>query len=110
MEAAATEEYLYLLVRSEVQEPDRQAFDTWYATDHMPKAIAFLGARKAWRYWSILNPCLHYAVYRCPALFIEQWTGSKQPPGFGVLASEFSASWPHVRRQREILRLHEYRP
>ena len=35
----------YLVVRADIGEgTNREAFDHWYATDHMPKALANMGA------------------------------------------------------------------
>jgi len=37
----------YLAVRAEVPEAERDRFDDWYATDHLPWALREFGARRA---------------------------------------------------------------
>ena len=37
----------YLAVRAEVPEAERDRFDHWYATDHLPWALREFGARRA---------------------------------------------------------------
>ena len=58
-----------LMVRAVVADPsDRAAFDHWYATEHLPQAVAAFGAQSAWRGWSEVDPAIHYAVYWFPSL------------------------------------------
>ena len=39
-----------LMVRAEVaKKADRDRFDHWYATDHLPLAVKTFGARRGWR-------------------------------------------------------------
>jgi hypothetical protein len=54
----------YFVVRSVVEEPSREKFDHWYATDHFPEALAGLKPEKGWRFWSAREAGVHYAVYR----------------------------------------------
>ena len=46
----------YLIVRAEVPEAHRQAFDTWYEKEHLPDAIKAFGALSARRGWSDVTP------------------------------------------------------
>jgi hypothetical protein len=54
-----------LVVRAEViEKADRDPFDRWYATDHLPLAVKTFGARRGWRCWSRTDPAVHYAFYQ----------------------------------------------
>ena len=53
----------YLIVRAEVAAADRDAFDHWYETEHLPDAMAAFGTTKARRGWSNLDPGVHLAIY-----------------------------------------------
>ena len=93
-----------LVVRSMVlDEADRAGFDRWYATDHMPKALAVLGAEEGWRFWSHTDPSVHVAVYRYRSM-----AALLDRPALGreKLMAEYEAAWPGVTRTREAL---EYR-
>jgi hypothetical protein len=90
-----------LVVRSVVARPeDRPGFDRWYRTDHMPKAIAWLGAVEGWRYWSATDPSVHYAVYRYPSL---EALHTRDDANRRALMAEYEAAWPGVSRTREVL-------
>jgi hypothetical protein len=53
-----------LVVRAEVADKaDRDRFDHWYATDHLPLAVKTFGARRSWRCWSRTDLAVHYAFY-----------------------------------------------
>ena len=39
----------YVAVRAEVPAGDRERFDRWYETDHLPWALRAFAARRAWR-------------------------------------------------------------
>jgi hypothetical protein len=93
----------FLVVRSVVAEAaDRAAFDRWYSSDHMPKALAMLGALEGWRYWSESDPAVHYAVYRYATM--EALT-QRDDRNRKALMTEYEATWPGVTRTREIVRL-----
>jgi hypothetical protein len=52
------------VVRAEVPDAaDRERFDHWYATDHLPWAIKTFEAQRGWRCWSRTDPAVHYAFY-----------------------------------------------
>ena len=54
----------YFVVRATVADPaKRRAFDEWYSREHMPDAAKVFGAVKAWRFWSVIDPSLHEAMY-----------------------------------------------
>src|SRR6185312_669040 len=55
----------FFVVRSTVKDAaQRQKFDHWYSTDHMPWAIKEFKAEKAWRFWSETDPAIHQATYQ----------------------------------------------
>ena len=99
---------VYFMVRAVVTEPLRQKFDHWYSTDHLPWAIRIFKCDKAWRFWSELEPGVHYAVYR----FADKATcdvalGSAE---FKELVADFSRSWPEgITRTRDVVTLAEER-
>ena len=96
-----------LVVRSVISDPSlREPFEHWYRTDHLPRAIADLGAEKAWRLWSDSDPGVHYAVYRFADMArLKAGMGSA---GFQALVADYDRTWPAgVMRTREVLSLIE---
>lgn len=92
----------YLVVRAVIDEKaDRPAFDRWYETDHLPLAKSTLEAEQAWRFWSRLDPSVHYAVYR----MVDAATAKSRVESdlFKPLIADFDRAWPKVRRTRDIL-------
>jgi hypothetical protein len=83
-----------------LNQDDRAAFGDWYESDHMPKAIKWLGALEGWRYWSVTDPSRHYAVYRYPSL---EAAVHRDDAKRKALMDEYEAAWPNVTRTREIL-------
>ncbi len=53
----------YLAVRAEVPAEERERFDQWYETDHLPWALRVFAARRAWRCWSRSDSGVHVAFY-----------------------------------------------
>jgi len=94
----------FLLVRSVVSEPLRARFDHWYASDHLPRAVADLTAEKGWRFWSETDAAVHYAVYRFADM--DRLTRGMSSEGFQGLIADYDRNWPTgVTRTREIVRL-----
>ena len=91
------------VVRAEVPaESDREQFDHWYATDHLPWAIKVFGAKRGWRCWSRSEPTVHYAFYEFAdvAQAQELIDSNKIKP----LVADFDRVWgDRVARRREIL-------
>ena len=56
----------YLIVRAEVAEADREAFDHWYETEHLPDALRDFKALSAKRGWSASDPAIHLAFMNSP--------------------------------------------
>jgi hypothetical protein len=94
-----------LVVRAEVPViADRDRFDHWYATDHLPLAIRTFGARRGWRCWSRTDPAVHYAFYEFadPA----QAEAATAPERIEPLVADFDRVWgDRVARRREILEI-----
>ena len=93
----------YLVVRAEVSKTaDRQKFDHWYATDHLPWAVRVFAALRAWRCWSRTDPAIHYAFYEFADIAeAEALIGSDK---IKPLVADFDRVWgDHVSRRREVL-------
>jgi hypothetical protein len=94
----------FLVVRSVVSESVRERFDHWYASDHLPRAVADLAAEKGWRFWSETDAAVHYAVYRFADMHALARGMNSQ--GFKGLIEDYDRTWPAgVTRTREIVRL-----
>jgi hypothetical protein len=96
----------FFVVRATVTDAaKRAAFDTWYATEHLPDAVRSFGARKAWRFWSLTDPGVHQATYE----FADQTSLDRAINGTEMkrLIADFNRDWPEVTRTREVLALAE---
>ena len=94
----------YLAVRAEVPEAERDRFDHWYETDHLPWAWRALGARRAWRCWSRSNPGVHVAYYEFESAAAAEAVVSSD--GIKPLVADFDRVWgDRVPRRREILEI-----
>ena len=98
----------FFLVRAVVAPDLRDKFDHWYATDHLPWAIRAFKCDKAWRFWSALEPGVHYAVYRfADKASCDAALGSAE---FKALVADFDRAFPQgVSRTRDVLTLAEER-
>ena len=92
----------YLIVRATVPAAERQAFDRWYETEHLPDAIKAFKAQRGWRGWGTVETQIHYAFYEFPNLAAAQAiTGSE---AIKALIAEFDRVWgTRVTRTREVL-------
>ncbi len=98
----------YFMVRAVVAESLRAKFDHWYSTDHLPRALKDFKAEKAWRFWSTVDPAVHYAVYR----FADQarLEAAMKDEVLKPLIADFDNNWPSgVTRSRDVLNLAEER-
>jgi hypothetical protein len=98
----------YFMVRAVVDGPLRQKFDSWYSSHHLPMALADFKAEKAWRFWSAVDPNVHYAVYR----FADEakLKAAMKDEILKPLIADFDKSWPSgVTRTRDLLNLAEER-
>jgi hypothetical protein len=98
----------FFLVRAVVAEPLRDKFDHWYSTDHLPAACRIFKCEKAWRFWSAVEPGVHYAVYRfADKAACDAALGSND---FKALVADFDRAFPQgVTRTRDIVSLVEER-
>ena len=93
------------VVRAEVpNEADRERFDHWYSTDHLPWAIKVLGAQRGWRCWSGSDPAVHYAFYEfADVVQAQALIGSDK---IKPLVADFDRVWgDRVTRRREVLEI-----
>ncbi len=98
----------YFVVRAVVEPPLRQRFDQWYASDHLPVAIAAFKCEKAWRFWSALEAGVHYAAYQFADM--GKLDAALASDGFKMLVADFDRTWPHgVSRTRDRLEMVEER-
>src|SRR5436190_23345546 len=94
----------YFIVRDQVPvAADRERFDHWYRTHHVPLAVEKLGAEKAWRFWSHADPRIHYAVYQFGDM--KSLQTQLASPDFKLLIADFDAAWPKVQRTRDLIEL-----
>src|ERR1700753_732264 len=96
----------YFVVRATVADPaKRKAFDAWYSREHLPDASKSFGVTKAWRFWSLVDPSLHQAMYQFPdeAALERAMNG----PDLKRLIADFNRDWPDVTRTAGTLVLAE---
>jgi hypothetical protein len=96
----------FFVVRAIVTDPaKRKAFDQWYQTVHMPDATKSFGVRKAWRFWSLIDPSIHQATYQ----FDDEASLDRAMKGEELkrLVADFNRDWPDVTRTRETFVLAE---
>ena len=92
----------YLMVRAEVADPAlRPRFDEWYEQEHLRDAREGLGAVRAWRGWSRVEPAVHYAFYEFPdAGRANEALGCA---AMKALKAEFDRAWgTRIVRTREM--------
>jgi hypothetical protein len=91
-----------IAVRAEVPAAERDRFDHWYATDHLPWAMRDFGARRAWRCWSRDNPGVHLAFYEFDSPAAAE--KAMVPEIITPLVADFDRVWgDRVPRRRMIL-------
>ena len=92
----------YLIVRAEVPEADREAFDRWYEAEHLPDAKAATKARAAYRGWSDTTPGVHSAFYEFDD--ISQVRAILAGDEGAGLIAEFDRVWQgRVTRTRDVI-------
>jgi hypothetical protein len=96
----------YFIVRAVVEAPQRQKFDRWYSSHHLPMALAEFKAEKCWRFWSAADPAVHYAVYQFPD--IARLDAAMKSEGFKGLVADFDRASPAgVTRTRDLVEMVE---
>ena len=80
----------------------KEAFDRWYRDDHLPDALKSFRARRAWRGWSDVDACVHYAWYEFDDLAsANAIVGSE---AFKRLVADFDRAWgDQVARSRDFV-------
>lgn len=92
----------YLIVRAQVQESDRSAFDHWYDTEHLPDAKEAFKAISAQRGWSAEDSQTHFAIYEFPDLTTANVVADSD--AIKKMITEFDRVWQgRVTRSREIV-------
>jgi hypothetical protein len=91
------------MVRAELRnEGDREAFDSWYETEHLPDALKAFKAERAWRCWSETTSLVHYAFYEFADVPAARSVLNSQ--AINVLSAEFDRLWgSRTARRRELL-------
>jgi len=90
----------YLIVRAEVPEGDRAAFDRWYAEEHLPDAKAAFGAARAFRGWG--DDGAHVAFYAFPDMAAARQ--ATESDAMADLIAAFDRVWrQRVARTRQIV-------
>ena len=94
----------YLIVRAEVAEADRTAFDAWYQNEHLPDAVKAFGTVSAMRGGSDVDHGVHLAFYEFPTLErAREVTSSDAIKG---MIAEFDRVWQdRVQRTREVVEI-----
>ncbi len=94
----------YFIVRAEVDEADREAFDRWYETEHLSDAKAAFEAQSARRGWSDVTPGIHFAIYEFATL--ERAREIAGSVALKAMIVEFERVWQdRVPRTREVLEI-----
>lgn len=93
------------IVRAEVPEADRAAFDHWYETEHLPDAMSNFGCERARRGWSELDPGVHVANYEfADADRARALLAGDASPEIKAMIAEFDRVWQgRVTRTRELV-------
>ena len=94
----------YFIVRAEVDPEARDAFDNWYENEHLPDAVAALGAAGASRGWSDVEDNVHIAFYEFADMAaVKRMMASDALKG---MIAEFSRHWDgKVTRTRDAVEL-----
>lgn len=94
----------FLIVRAEVPEADRAAFDRWYENEHLPDAVKAFSAVSAERGWSDVDPGVHMAFYEFQDLARVRAIASSDT--MKDMIKEFDRNWQdRVQRSREIVEI-----
>jgi hypothetical protein len=92
----------YFMVRSVVaNEADRAKFDHWYGSHHVPLAMEKFHCENAWRFWSRVEPSVHYAMYQFRDMAALK--ARIDSADFKILVEDFDNAWPSVTRTRDLI-------
>jgi hypothetical protein len=95
----------FLIVRARLNNlSDRQKFDRWYGTEHLPSAVREFKAQRGWRAWSKTNPLVHIALYEFES--VEEAEDILDSAALAAQIAEFDRVWgSEVTRTREIVEM-----
>jgi hypothetical protein len=95
----------FLIVRARLTNlADRQRFDDWYGTKHLPTAVREFKAQRGWRAWSRTNPLVHIAMYEFGS--VEEAEHILDSKALAAQIAEFDRVWgPDITRTREVVEL-----
>ncbi len=94
----------FLIVRAEVPKSERDAFDHWYETEHLPDAHRAFNSLSARRGWSSLNPLHHLAFYEFPDRATADAISNSD--AIRELIAEFDRCWEdRVTRTRDVVEI-----
>jgi hypothetical protein len=98
------------MVRAELRdEGDREPFDRWYETEHLPDALKAFEAARAWRCWSETTPLVHYAFYEFAEVAAARSVLNSH--AINLLSAEFDRLWgSRTARRRELLQFVQHLP
>jgi len=92
------------IVRAEVPEADRAAFEDWYETEHLEEAVDLFNATGAWRGWSKVDAAVHMAFYEFAS--IEAAEAISGSDALKLLIGKFDEAWgDRVQRTREVIEI-----
>ena len=93
----------HFIVRAQLADPaDREDFDRWYETEHLPDALQAFKSLAAWRGWSDVTPGIHLAFYEFPDLASARAILDSE--ALAGLIAEFDRLWQgRVTRTRETV-------
>jgi hypothetical protein len=93
----------FLLVRAVVADAgDRDAFDAWYASEHLPDALKAFKTSRGWRAWSRTDPAVHIACYEFAS--VEAAQRATEDAVIKPSIAEFDRRWDsRVTRSREVI-------
>jgi hypothetical protein len=91
------------MVRAQVADAAMKgAFDRWYGDEHLPDALQAFKARRAWRGWSDVDPCVHYAWYEFDDLACAKAIVGSE--ALKRLVADFDRAWgDKVARSRDFV-------
>ena len=93
----------WFMVRAQIADAGmKEAFERWYRDEHLPDALKSFKARRAWRGWSDIDPCVHYAWYEFDDLAsAKAIVGSES---LKRLVADFDRTWgDKVARSRDFV-------
>ena len=90
------------VVRAEVPEADRKAFEDWYENEHLEEAKVLFKAIEAWRGWSRIDSSIHTAFYEFESIDAAEAILNSEALKF--LVGKFNDTWgERVTRTRDVI-------